>query len=147
MEAEWIEQFILSHRIARLATVDETGQPLVVPFCYAYDGHCLYTAIDEKPKRAPESKLKRIRNIESNPKVCAVIDYYEEDWSKLAYVIIHGLAQLLSSGDEEHSRAVSLLRSKYPQYSSMAIDRNLIIKITPTKITGWRASSVVSEPE
>ena len=42
--------FIRQARVGHLATVDEQGQPLNLPFCFAFDGECLYSPIDEKPK-------------------------------------------------------------------------------------------------
>jgi PPOX class probable F420-dependent enzyme len=92
--------------------------------------------MDEKPKRRPAARLKRIRNIESNPNVSLVIDEYHEDWRKLAYVIVNGTAEILEPGPEQ-ARAVGLLRQKYPQYVGMALDERPAIKITPTKIISW----------
>jgi len=66
--------FLRSARVARLATADASGQPHVIPICYAFDGRDLYSPIDEKPKRTSPLRLKRIRNIGSNPKVAVVVD-------------------------------------------------------------------------
>ena len=71
-----VSAFIASGRLGRLATADGTGQPLVVPICYAWDGEALVSAIDAKPKRAGD--LKRVRNIRENPKVSVVIDKDEK---------------------------------------------------------------------
>ncbi len=128
--------FIHSHKVARLATVDETGKPLVVPICYVYDGEFLFSSIDAKPKRVPANKLKRIRNINSNPKVSLVVDEYDDDWSRLCYVIINGTAEILDKG-KDHEDAVTLLKQKYPQYASMPIETLPIIKIKPTSIISW----------
>jgi nitroimidazol reductase NimA-like FMN-containing flavoprotein (pyridoxamine 5'-phosphate oxidase superfamily) len=35
---ERVLQFINSHRVARLATVDAAGRPSVIPICYIFDG-------------------------------------------------------------------------------------------------------------
>ena len=51
--ASTVKAFITAHRVGRLATADGQGTPHVVPICYAYDGHVIYSAIDLKPK--PES--------------------------------------------------------------------------------------------
>src|SRR3989304_1638376 len=56
-------EFIKSHRVARMATVDGLGRPLVIPVCYHFNGSSIYTPIDKKPKRASPRKLKRVRNI------------------------------------------------------------------------------------
>ena len=134
-------EFIRSHRVARFATADADCQPTVVPFCYVLDGEKIYSPVDEKPKRVAPAQLKRVRNIRANPKVSLLIDDYSEDWSKLEYVIIAGRAEIISpEGGGEHARAVALLRDKYEQYRSMAIDERLIIKITIISVKHWDAS-------
>ena len=65
-----------------------------------------------------------------------MIDRYDEDWRKLAYVLIFGKARILQSG-EKHRSAVKLLRRKYPQYRRMAIDQRPLIAITTLRITAW----------
>ena len=54
-------QFIETHRVARLATVNSAGHPSVIPVCYVYDGVAFYSAIDSKPKRVAPGQLQRIR--------------------------------------------------------------------------------------
>lgn len=132
--------FILSRRVARMATTDKSGRPLVVPICYAYDGRCFYTPIDKKPKRLSARGLKRVINLSENPKVSVVIDEYHEDWTRLCYVIIHGRAELLEGG-EEYLNSLRLLCEKYPQYKNMDLSQlNLpVIKIIPDRITSWGA--------
>ena len=133
--------FIRSHRVGRLATTGEDLQPAVIPFCYVFDGSHIYSPIDEKPKSVADASLKRVRNIEHNPRVALVIDDYSDDWSNLTYVLITGTAEMISPDEdtEEHARAVELLREKYPQYRSMRIDQRPMIKITPSRIKRWGA--------
>jgi PPOX class probable F420-dependent enzyme len=131
-------RLIRSARVAHLATADASGMPHVVPICFAFDGNDFYSPIDEKPKRTVAIKLKRLRNIEENPQVSVVIDRYEENWSKLAYVLVFGQARVLVSG-AKHRKAVTLLRRKYPQYRTMRIDRLPMILIRPTRVTSWGA--------
>jgi PPOX class probable F420-dependent enzyme len=136
---ETTKDFIREHRMARLATADLDGQPTVIPICYAFDDEHIYTPIDEKPKRVEAGSLKRVRNIQSNPRVAIVIDDYSEDWSKLVYVLVIGTAEVISPDEDaaEHKRAVELLRQKYAQYQSMAIDQRPMIRITPTRLKRW----------
>ena len=128
--------FIRAARVARLATADAKGQPLVIPICFAFDGKDFFSSIDEKPKRTSPQKLKRLRNIRENPQVSLVIDRYVENWRRLAYLLITGRARILSKGTR-HRRAVRLLRKKYPQYREMAIEKRPIIVITPTRMKSW----------
>ena len=133
-----VKGFVRSARVARLATGDRNGQPHVIPICYAFDGKALYSPIDEKPKKISPLKLKRITNIRENPRVAVVIDHYDENWKKLAYVLITGRAAILLAG-QKHKKAALLLRRKYPQYRRMAIDRRPMIRIMPTRVTSWGA--------
>ena len=128
--------FIRSARIAHLATADRNGQPHVIPICFVFDGKYFYSPIDEKPKRVAAAKLKRLKNIAENPNVALIIDHYEEDWRKLAYVLVSGTARVLQRG-ANHRKAVRLLRRKYPQYRSMAIDQRPLIVIRPKRATSW----------
>jgi PPOX class probable F420-dependent enzyme len=134
-------EFISGHRVARFATADAEGQTAVVPVCYAIDGENIYSPVDEKPKRVAPAQLKRVRNIQANPKVSLVIDDYSEDWSKLVYVLITGRGEVIApeEGRQEHARAVALLREKYEQYRLMAIEKSLIIKITIKSVKRWNA--------
>ena len=119
-----------------MATADAQGVPHVVPICYAYDGRHIYLVIDLKPKRVSARRLKRVRNILANPQVAVVIDDYLEDWSRLAYVIVHGKAELLEDGAEQR-RAITLLKEKYPQYREMGIENSPVIRITQERIVSW----------
>ena len=130
--------FIASGRVGHLGTADASGQPLVVPFCYAFDGSALFSAVDAKPKRTAPDGLKRGRNIRENPKVCVVIGDWDEDWSRLRHVIIRGEAEVLTSGPD-YRRGVELLLAKYPQYRRMGLDAEggVMIKVTPGRVTQW----------
>ena len=123
-------------RIPKQITADAGGQPLVIPICFAFDGKEFYSPIDEKPKRISPHKLKRLRNIAENPKVSLIVDRYDEDWQRLAYLLITGKARILLRG-ARHRRAVLLLRKKYPQYEHMAIDDRPMIVITPIRMRNW----------
>ena len=133
-------EFIKSHRVARMATVDGLGRLLVVPICYYFNGKSVYTPIDKKPKRSSPGGLKRIRNIIENPNVSIVIDEYYEDWNKLCYVIINGRAEIIETG-EDYQNSLRLLSEKYPQYVDMRLSKlNLpVIKIVPYRIVSWGA--------
>jgi len=135
-----IETFIRRQRMGHLATVDAQNRPVVVPFCFAYDGRIFYSSLDEKPKMVSPDKLRRTQNVQANPEVAVVLDHYEEDWGHLTFVLIRGKARILYSG-KEHSRAVSLLRRKYPQYRKMRPAARPVLRIKPWKIFEWSAIS------
>ena len=128
--------FLDRMRVARLATADASGQPHVIPIAFATDGQRLYTPLDEKPKRVEPRQLKRVRNILVNPRVAVVMDEYDEDWTRLAWVLIQGTAEIVEAG-ERHEGGVRLLGDKYPQYRNMPVEQRPMVVITPTHITSW----------
>ena len=130
------DRFLRSARAGHLATSDNRGRPHVIPFCYVFDGETIYSVLDAIPKTTPLRQLRRVRNILANPYVSVVIDHYEEDWLRLHYVLISGVATLLDSGDE-WSEAITMLREKYPQYRQMGLDESPVIKITPERFSPW----------
>ena len=130
------DRFLRSARYGHLATADAKGQPHVIPVCYVFDGEAIYSVLDAKPKSTPLRQLRRVRNILANPQVSLVVDHYEEDWSRLRYVMVLGEAGLLQEG-EEWARAIVMLREKYPQYQEMDLDESPVIKITPVRFIPW----------
>lgn len=133
----WALELLRDARVARLGTADAEGQPLVVPVCYAFDGAGLYSAVDDKPKRT--RALRRLRNIAENPRASVVIDVYDEEWTRLRYVIVEGRADVLER-DAERARALDLLAAKYPQYAArglLAADAP-VIRVLPERVLHWR---------
>ena len=124
-------------RVARLATLGAEKRPHLVPICFACDGTVFYSAIDRKPKRVAPKQLARLKNIKETPQVALLVDEYDEDWSRLWYVLVRGEAELVSTA-AERKRAIRRLRAKYPQYdSAMLADDAPVLRITPVTITAW----------
>jgi PPOX class probable F420-dependent enzyme len=139
--ASWTERLLRESRVGHLATCNLWLKPHVVPVCFVFHDDAIYSPIDEKPKRKKPPALQRIINIEANPNVCMIVDRYEENWRKLRFVIIHGKAKLIWSG-EEHQRAISQLRRKYHQYRLMNLQSRPIIKIIPGRTVSWRSDEL-----
>jgi PPOX class probable F420-dependent enzyme len=124
-------------RIARLATLDAKGSPHMVPICFVCDGSVFYSGIDRKPKRVAANSLARLKNIAQTPQVALLVDHYDEDWTRLWYVLVRGEAELVSDS-AERERAIQLLRAKYPQYDAdMLAGDAPVLRITPARITAW----------
>jgi PPOX class probable F420-dependent enzyme len=128
--------FVVAQRVGRLATADAQGNPHVVPVCFAVSGGALYVTIDEKPKRASTRPLKRLRNLMENPSAAFVVDRYDEDWTRLGWVMLRGPTEILSDG-VEHDRAQTLLRERYPQYRAMQLKELPVIALRIERVTGW----------
>jgi PPOX class probable F420-dependent enzyme len=129
-------RFLAQHRLAHLATADSRAVPHVVPVCFALGDVTLYITIDEKPKRDPGAALKRLRNIAENPAVAVVVDRYDEDWTRLGWVMLRGRADILTQG-MEHQDAQALLRARYPQLVAMQIARLPVIAVRIERATSW----------
>ena len=128
--------FVDSMPVARLATADAQGAPHVVPVCFTVLGDNLYVTIDEKPKRPGVRTMKRLRNIAENPQVAVVVDRYDADWSRLAWVMLRGRADILDEGDE-HDRAQTALRERYPQYRAMRLAPLPVIAVRVDRVNAW----------
>lgn len=124
-------------RVARLGTVDAERGAHVVPVCFVYDGKVFYSAIDGKPKRVAAGRLARLKNIRKTPQVALLVDHYDEDWARLWYVLVRGVAKLVSAS-RERKRALKLLRAKYRQYGPDLLgDDALVLRITPRRVVAW----------
>ncbi|HEY8869328.1 MAG TPA: TIGR03668 family PPOX class F420-dependent oxidoreductase [Candidatus Limnocylindrales bacterium] len=166
--------FVGAARRAVLATVRSDGRPRLVPICFVLAADragdrlpVLYSAIDDKPKleRDPR-RLGRVRDLLARPSTVVLVDYWDEDWSRLAWVRLDGRAELLEMADEageadeadraddaerpddadrandadlpdERAAAIALLRAKYPQYASHDLERQPIVRITVDRASSW----------
>jgi PPOX class probable F420-dependent enzyme len=128
MLADRERRFLEAERVARLATADVAGRPHVVPVCYALVGDTVYFTIDEKPKRRAGGRLKRLANLRANPVAALVADRYDEDWSRLGWVMVQGPSEVLEAG-AEHDAAQATLRARYPQLASMRIEALPVVAV------------------
>ncbi len=130
--------FVDTRRIGHLATADRNAAPHVVPVCFGLLDDKVYITIDGKPKQDRGRPLKRLRNIADNRQVAIVFDRYDEDWQRLAWVMLHGRAEILAAGSE-HDRAQALLRSRYRQLDAMQIGELPVIAIHIERVASWGA--------
>jgi PPOX class probable F420-dependent enzyme len=127
--------------VARLATIAPDGLPHLVPVVFALgadsgDGRdIVYTAVDAKPKST--RRLRRLTNIESNPRVSLLVDHYADDWTQLWWVRADGVAAVHGEG-ETMETAHRLLRAKYWQYQSVSLN-GPVIAVTVRRWSGWQA--------
>jgi PPOX class probable F420-dependent enzyme len=140
MLAEPQRGFLEESRVGHLATADAKGAPHLIPVCYAVGDNTLYITVDEKPKRQ-DIPLKRVRNILDNPQAAFVVDRYDEDWSRLGWVMLRGPCEILDSGPE-HDRAQALIVARYPQLRAMHIAELPVIALRIAQATDWGNLSV-----
>jgi PPOX class probable F420-dependent enzyme len=119
-------------RVARLATVRESGEPHLVPIVFAVTGDVIHTAVDAKPKRTRH--LRRLANIAANPRVSVLADHYDEDWSTLWWVRADGVARILT----ESPAGLAALQDRYPQYRATP-PPGPFLEITVDRWSAWPA--------
>jgi PPOX class probable F420-dependent enzyme len=140
MLSEREARFLAGCRVGHLATADARAMPHLVPVCFAVSGGALYITIDQKPK-GDVRRLKRLRNVIENPVAAFAADRWDEDWTRLGWVMLRGPAEILGDG-AEHDRAQALLRARYPQYRAMALADLPVIAIRIERVTSWGDLSV-----
>jgi PPOX class probable F420-dependent enzyme len=114
--SEQVRQRFASARHGYLATADADGRPHVVPVTFALGpgSDVVVIAIDHKPKST--HNLRRLRNIEVNPRVSVLVDQYDdEDWTRLWWARADGTARVLADG-ADRERALDELVARYPAY-------------------------------
>ena len=131
-------------KVARLATVDLECKPHLIPVVFVFDNDCYFIPIDEKTKRFRPEKLKRAKNIQQNPNVTLLIDEYNDDWTKLYFIMIQGKASIIGGKKLEKQNEVlllekahNLLSDKYHQYQKTGIGE-YVIMIIPQKVITWK---------
>jgi PPOX class probable F420-dependent enzyme len=143
-------RFLAEARRATMATMSPEGRPRLVPVCFAvavgadrFGRVRVYTPLDEKPKQSADPrKLARVRDLLVLPEVTLLVDRWDEDWTKLAWLRAYGTGELLepqAHERDEHATAVTLLRKKYPQYLGHALELRPVIRISVDRIVDWSA--------
>ncbi|MFZ0625012.1 MAG: TIGR03668 family PPOX class F420-dependent oxidoreductase [Acidimicrobiia bacterium] len=134
-EPEALKRFE-AERVARFATITETGRPHIVPITFAVVDDQIVHMVDHKPKQS--SQLKRLANVRLNPHASLLADHYEDDWSRLWWVRVDGTAIVVSRGAEWESARVALA-GKYHQYRERPPTGPAVL-LTIERITYWEGS-------
>jgi PPOX class probable F420-dependent enzyme len=142
-------------RTAVLATIDPAGRPRLVPICFVVGGDAvsptIYSPIDDKPKASADPRrLARVRDITAKPEVSLLVQHWDEDWTRLAWLRMHGTAELVEPDgpvrSSERAEAIAALRSKYRQYADHDLEGRPLIRIAVTELTSWPGGAAV-EPD
>ena len=77
--------------------------------------------------------------------VSLLVDRWDEDWTRLAWLRVHGRAEIVdpadpARADPEAARrtdVIRALRAKYPQYADHDLESRPLIRIEPTDASSW----------
>lgn len=134
MTPEQARERFAGARVARLATADAGGRPHLVPVVFALAGDTVYSAVDAKPKRS--MALRRLANVAANPRVCLLVDHYDEDWRTLWWVRADGTGRVVPARDPEGAAAIGLLIERYDQYRAQP-PAGPVLAVDVERWSGW----------
>jgi PPOX class probable F420-dependent enzyme len=135
-EEKFIEDFLARPLIARIATVNQNGQPHVVPVWFGWDGKAIWVS--------SFASTRKNKDLEHNPRVSIVIDDVGED-GKTKAVIFEGQAEVIKE-PREFVRSKSIwiytrymgedgVKAEEPQNWSLDAENRLIMLIPERVIT------------
>lgn len=122
--------------VARLATVRPDARVDLVPIVFAFHGDAVVFAVDHKPKST--TRLQRLTNIAANPEVTVLFDHHEDDWDRLWWVRMRGVA--IEHGADEAPDAIDALVARHRHYRETR-PAGPVVLIEPTAWTGWAADA------
>ena len=104
------------------------------------DGEDIVIPIDAvKPKAG--QRLQRLRNLDTDARAVLLVDRYDEDWSKLWWVRVHGDAIEAAPTTEQLER----LAAMFPAYAARGTVTSVIV-LTPGRVSGWAAEAAAAHP-
>jgi PPOX class F420-dependent enzyme/OxyR family protein len=107
-----LDYLLAERRLGRLATIDASGQPHVVPLGWSYNPEL--GTIDISGRRF--AGTRKFRNVAANPRVAFIVDDVAPPWQPCA-VMVEGRGHALSA--------------------PAAAGTEAMIRITPEKIVSW----------
>jgi PPOX class probable F420-dependent enzyme len=129
----WARDLIANARVARLGLLDERDLPRVLPVTFAVWDGAIWTAVDAKPKSTAEPA--RVRRLRRRPQATLLVDVYDDDWSRLAWVELRGEVSVL--GADGAPPALAALAAKYEQYRAEPPPGPLL-RLAPERFSCWR---------
>ena len=112
-----------------LATVHPDRGVDAVPVVFAVDGDRVLLPVDTI-KAKSTTRLQRLANLEHDPRCVLLVDHYDEDWSRLWWVRVHGTAAVVEGREEA--------LTTFPQYRAPGAVAVTIV-LRPDVVSGWRA--------
>lgn len=128
---ERVAELLDTERRAVMTTASSDGSAHSVPVVFARIEDEIVSPIDHKPKSG--TVLARVKNIDRDDRVTLLIDRWDEEWTRLVWVMIRGRAQV------DHDAPPSLMRElngRYPQYEPDE-RHDALIRIRPARLTWW----------
>lgn len=120
---------LLRNQRGYLAARGSEGEPHIVPVSFTWAGDVIWAAVNGKPRSTPVHR--QLAEIQSESRVTFLVDRWDEDWSRLAWLEARGRARQTSHAEGE--KVKKALQGKYAHYASFPPEGPLI----RIDVTGW----------
>ena len=131
----WASDLLAEERVGRLGILDLEGGPRVQPVTFALAEGWIWSAIDQKPKRAVEPA--RLRFLRRDPRAALTVDRYSDEWESLTWVQVLGRVSIHDADDA--ASGLRALCEKYEQYRA-APPPGPVLALEPQRYLWWRAA-------
>ena len=132
---DWARDLLAEARVARLGYVDEDDHPRVLPVTFAIAAGAVWSAIDEKPKQSAEPA--RLRHLRRRPEAALLVDAYDDDWTRLAWVQLLGRVEVLPA--DSAPEAMEALAQRYAPYAER-VPPGPLLKLVVERTRQWRSA-------
>lgn len=122
---------LLRARRAYLATNGTDGTAEVTPVCFTWAGEAIWIPVESQ---------RRLRSAAGANRVTFMVDRWDEDWTKLSWLIAKGTATVLPAGAEAE-RALDALVSKYQQYLKNPHEGSII----RLDVESWKGTDAIEQ--
>jgi PPOX class probable F420-dependent enzyme len=99
-----------------------------------HQGVAVWAVDTAKPKRS--RRLRRLADLEAEPRVALLVDHYDDDWDKLWWVELQGTAAVVEGRAAD--AALDALAARYPAYRSER-PPGPVVAVTPRAWAWWSA--------
>jgi PPOX class probable F420-dependent enzyme len=114
-----------------MSTADPDGSVHSVPVVFAAVGDEIVSPIDHKPKSG--KTLARVKNLQRDDRVTLLLDHWEEDWTKIGWLMVRGRGRIDPAPTPDLVRAINF---RYPQYANDQV-HDALIRIRPARLLWW----------
>ena len=127
------DNFLKTQKVLRLATIDQSGTPHIVPVWYIYNQKKFYVGTNTRTEKA--------KNLKKNKRVSFCIDVGIHS-PKIYGVMGKGNAKLILDENKVLSIAKKILKRYFRTLENKSAkelleDTDCVIEITPKKISTW----------
>ena len=129
-----MSKFFNSQKILRLATIDKSGNPHIVPVWYMYQNRKIYIGTNTETQKA--------KNIKKNSKVAYCVDVGINSPDIIGVMGI-GKAKLILQKTRVKTITKKILRRYFASLQNKSAqqllkDTDCVIEIIPKKVTTWK---------